>query len=56
MRMIALGLLVVVLDVVALVNILLSSMPVNGKGSLVIPGVHNSMIFGTNKAYPYKSN
>jgi hypothetical protein len=25
-------------------------------GSLVIPGVHNSMIFGTNKAYPYKSN
>jgi hypothetical protein len=25
-------------------------------GSLVIPGVHNSMIFWTNKAYPYKSN
>jgi hypothetical protein len=25
-------------------------------GSLVISGVHNSMIFWTNKAYPYKSS
>src|SRR5712691_2858680 len=25
-------------------------------GSLVIPGIHNSMIFWVNKEYPYRSN
>jgi hypothetical protein len=44
-------------DEVVLAKLVVKKREKPGKfGSLVIPGVHNSMIFGTNKTYPYKSN